>query len=226
MIRKIIHADFLNTELPPEMFRTVIIDPPYNAPVEARTGGSTGRLKRWITGADNATWFSNDDLTPEQFQEFFLQTLKKCYQAAESGAHLYLFCSRWRIADFERVLALAGWTVRNWLIWNKEHIGMGYYWRHQAEFIIFCTKGKTQRFVMDKGNVISVPRISSRKVQHPNQKPIELYRRLIEASGAPVLEPFAGTAPAALAAQTLDGECWSIEQEERFCRIAQEALHG
>lgn len=114
--QKIIQEDFLMSKLPKEYFQTVIIDPPYNAPVAARKGGSTVRLKKWIVKAADATWFDNDSLSDEEFQALFLRVFKKCYRASIEGAHLYMFCSRWRLADFEKVLALAGWTVRNWII--------------------------------------------------------------------------------------------------------------
>jgi site-specific DNA-methyltransferase (adenine-specific) len=66
------------------------------------------------------------------------------------------------------------------------------------------------------------------KSLHPNQKPIDLMRLIIEAStdvGDLVWEPFGGLCTGALAAFQLKRRCVSAEVNHEFFELAARRLH-
>lgn len=80
-------------------------------------------------------------------------------------------------------------------------------------------------------DVIEVPALlghrSHVRYGHPDQKPQELIEQLIRASSRPgqiVLDPFGGTGTTAAAAQTLDREFLTFEQDKRWVDVIRTRL--
>ena len=213
--------------LEPNSVDLVLTDPPFNSPPETKQGGTTGRLKKWLR-EDGFTYYDNDALlTDEQFHDFFTVVLEDISRIAATGSHLYWFTTRYSLAHFEAYLSdpLYRFTLRNLLVWNKMHMGMGYYWRHQAEYIWFLTKGKTNRYVQGDSNILEVKRNNPAEMTHPHEKPVALYAKLITASGASnMLDPFMGTGASLIAAMQLGIPAIGIEIEERWCEVAAKRL--
>ncbi len=79
-------------------------------------------------------------------------------------------------------------------------------------------------------DVLEIPILNNgmaEKTAHPTQKPLELIRRLIEASSNPgdlVIDPFGGSGTTAVAAELL-GRRWAVcEREADYCAWARERL--
>ena len=65
------------------------------------------------------------------------------------------------------------------------------------------------------------------KSEHPTQKPVRLFERIlniISASGNTILDPFAGSGTTGVAAKRLNRKCTLIEKEEKYCEIAARRL--
>jgi site-specific DNA-methyltransferase (adenine-specific) len=65
------------------------------------------------------------------------------------------------------------------------------------------------------------------KSEHPTQKPVRLFERIlnvISASGSTILDPFAGSGTTGVAAKRLNRKCTLIEKEEKYCEIAARRL--
>ncbi len=83
-------------------------------------------------------------------------------------------------------------------------------------------------------NVWSVPTVTKSQrykgedfVYHPNQKPIELMDRIINAStdeGDMIWEPFAGSASASVSAKKLQREFWAVEKNKKYYNLALKRL--
>jgi N6-adenosine-specific RNA methylase IME4 len=114
---------------------------------------------------------------------------------------LLMWATSPKLAESMEVLTAWGFTYRTCAVWDKEIIGMGYYFRQQHELLLVATKGKPT--VPDpECRPSSV--IRSRREQH-SKKPDKVYE-LIENMypTAPKIELFAR--------QTRDGwACWGNE---------------
>lgn len=214
-----------------------IIDPPYNSPASAKSGGTTRRFKRWIDEDKQGKFFDFDLLNPSAFHDFFSAVLYELKRTVKPGAHVYWFTQWWKLCDFMAYLddEEFGFKVENLLVWDKVAIGLGYRWRHRIEYIIFARRlGAKCRALNNKGwpNLISAKRISPSKLVHPNEKPIEVVESLILNSTQPkdiVLSPFLGSGPEAWAAAHHNRRFIGVEMNERWIettkdRFDQESL--
>jgi len=121
------------------------------------------------------------------------------------GLHFYGFCWPGYFFDIKQMFEDAGWTVWNTpLIWSK---GQGmvfseYGPRRTYDAIVFAQWGKLP--CMDiRNDVIEVP---NARTERKAEKPIALYRDLLERSTAPgdtILDPFCGTGNIFVAASEL-----------------------
>lgn len=107
-------------------------------------------------------------------------------------------------------MALAGFTVKSVLIWDREVHGMGDLKGNFApryDTCIFAVKGRYLLPGKRPVDVIRSQRVNGAELVHPNEKPVDLMRQLIEATtvpGALILDPFAGSG-STLAAAALTG---------------------
>lgn len=56
-------------------------------------------------------------------------------------AILFLWATSPKLADSMRVIEAWGFSYRTCAVWDKQHIGMGYYFRQQHELLLVATKG-------------------------------------------------------------------------------------
>jgi hypothetical protein len=115
---------------------------------------------------------------------------------------------------------------RGWLVWDKTH--------HECARHSQCELAWT--------NCVSTVRIHREAYHgfmrqrdgwfHPTQKPVELFRWIIGLTDPAltlVVDPYAGSGPALIAAKDMNRRAIGIEIEERFCeviatRLSQEVL--
>lgn len=187
----------------------IITDPPYNLGY-----GGTGqrRVKQKGFGI-----FANDDLSNREYRRFTMEWIREAYRIIKPGRHIYV-CIDWRNYPlFFWMLQHVGFTVKNCIVWDKVHMGMGWQYRFQHEFVILAVKDvakrrlrrknpppekrnhKNRRIVSrSKTDVWSVPKLSGNKMVHPTEKPIELILPMIEQSSLPgelVVDFFVGSGP-------------------------------
>lgn len=95
--------------------------------------------------------------------------------------------------------------------------------------IWFATKGKFQFPGKRPKSVIRSQRVAGDKLTHPNEKPVDLMEQLISAITSPggiVLDPFAGSGTALVAAKKLGFQYVGIEREKEYCEIAEKRLEA
>lgn len=195
-----------------ESFALVLTDPPYGVDFESnRRGDSFGTIHN--DGADDRGGVH--------------EVLEECVRLVEQGRHLYVFGP----AD-----VLAGLKVSETaeLIWDKGIIGSGNLaspWGPAHEPITFAvTKwrhaGETGKSALPvrlrKGSVLRFTRPTGRNVRHPNEKPVDLCRELIESStraGDLVLDPFAGSGSTGVAAILSGRRAVLVESDDRWLDI-------
>ena len=162
---------------------TVITDPPYSSGGFQEAGKSAGSI-----GARNDEVIALDNLSTRGYQRLMREVLRHLNIADEA----YIFTD-WRMWVYTSdALEDGGWRVRNMLVWDKCHFGMGVPWRNQHELIAFGKRGKATPKSGKDGTVIQVKR--NEKSVHPTQKPVALMDRLVaNSNGAMVIDPFMGS---------------------------------
>ncbi len=185
-------------ELPDGSVDCVVTDPPYGMGFQSNRSKSGPRHRK----------IAQDESIDSRW-------IGEAFRLLKNGGGLLSFCD-WRTScDWRRHIEAAGFSLRNQVIWDRLHHGMGdlrggFGPRHDV--IWYATKG---RRVFANGRPVSVfshKRPSpSEDWGHPTCKPVALMLDLIRAiddgSGGIVLDPFAGSGSTLVAAKML-GRPW------------------
>ena len=127
-----------------------------------------------------------------------------------------------------------GYQFFHSVIWDKVNPGLGWRYRRQHEMVMVAHKRGKKLAWRDESvavpNVLSI--FPSRDRQHPNEKPVGLVARFVDAhtqAGELVLDPFAGGGTTLVVAKAMGRRAIGVEVEEKWCevaaqRLAQEAL--
>ena len=190
----LIHGDALTVlrQMEDECIDFIITDPPYGIGFQSNRPRSKNpkAVKSKIA----------NDKTP------FIWWLYDAQRVLKDGGGCLCF-SRWDVQQvFIDAMKIAGFTVKSVVIWDRMVHGMGdlkatFAPRHDT--CIFAVKGA---YAFQDGrpvDVIQSQRLDGAKLTHPNEKPVDLMRRLIESTTKPndlILDPFAGSGTTLVAA--------------------------
>jgi len=212
----VFHGDCMQVmhQFPANSIDGIITDPPYGIDYHAT------RRK------DKARWFPKiaNDRAP------FIWWLSEAARILKPDGALLCFTRFDTEEAFRFAIRLAGLQPKTQIIWDKGVHGVGdclgdVGLRH--ENIIFATKG---RFRFPGGrpvSVVRVPRLSSPKLTHPNEKPVELLKHLVEAVTKPgdlVLDPFLGSGTTAVAAKLTGRRYIGVELDRGYALAARSRL--
>ena len=103
----------------------------------------------------------------------------------EDACHLYLWVTDAYVGGVGRILEVWGFAPKATLVWVKDRIGMGNYFRHQHELCVFATSGRLRLARMDASTVFRAP------VKRHSEKPDEFYSLVESCSPPPYLDVFA-----------------------------------
>lgn len=93
--------------------------------------------------------------------------------------------------------------------------------RHET--VVFATKGAYAFPGKRPVDVIRVPKVPSGKLVHPNEKPVELMRVLVDSvcpAGGTVLDPFMGSGPVGVACAESGRPYVGVEIDEGYYATA------
>jgi site-specific DNA-methyltransferase (adenine-specific) len=157
-----------------------ITDPPY--PFDNKNGA--GRFK-FVDGQDG------------MYSRMSYADLELCYKEmldlSNPSAGCYVFTDRDGLFHTKESLERVGWNFNNIIVWDKQKMGMGYHWRNQVEYIVYCSKGSTKRFVTSVPNIIS-----AKKPKGLSAKPPIIWEKIMDLQlrdGDVICDPFAGSDP-------------------------------
>ena len=198
----------------------VITDPPYSK--ESHAMHDAG--KRWAEdqdGLERATLkFANID---GPFLANMLTTVHVRRWA--------IFTMDERLSAWLRVNTPCGWRYVRTGLWIKpgsmpqftgDRPAMGY----EPVVIMHIAGGRTR---WNGGGKAGIWTYSPVHGEHPTEKPLGLYRALLEDltdPGETILDPFAGSFTTALAAYQLGRTCTAIELEEKWCEVGVKRLES
>lgn len=124
-----------------------------------------------------------------QYNTMSLEIIKKLNIPSEDNCILYLWATAPKLQEALEVLNAWGFDYRTCMVWDKEIIGMGYWFRGQHELLLVGVKGKMSPppQKLRKSSVLRVKRGQhSRKPDHikywiqqwyPYKTKIELFAR-------------------------------------------------
>lgn len=113
----------------------IVTDPPYNVDYE----GTAGKIK-------------NDNMSDGAFDEFLYDAFTAMNEVTREGAAFYVFHSDTYGEAFRRAIRLAGYTLKENLVWVKNALVLGrqdYQWRHEP-CIYGWKEGEAHFFINDR----------------------------------------------------------------------------
>lgn len=207
-VNRIICADAeqLLKDLPSKSIDLVITDPPYGDNV------GYGKYLRTIQGNEHPL--------------LGLSVLSSCYRLLKPNSNAYMFCGLVHLPLITCFFKqYTKYRIREVIIWNKTHWGMGYGFKKQYEAILVLEKGKPRYRFPWMPNLFSVKRVNTK--EHPHKKTTELLDKMILQSSDPgnlVLDPFAGSGSTLLSAKQLNRKFIGVEIDSSYCQIAEDNL--
>lgn len=104
------------------------------------------------------------------------------------------------------------------IVWDRDMLGMGAYYRKQTEFILYCRTRNAPEFASKTARDLIRVRPDYAARVHSAQKPLPLMEELL-ANSTPgvVLDPYAGAGTTLVAARNLGHRAIGVEIEERHC---------
>jgi DNA modification methylase len=191
--------------LPAHTFDAVCTDPPYASAAATVTtgsgkqvwGGNWGDMSLVTLLAEQV--LNSPTLAPEHEVTWFADHLSY-------AALVPLFFRRYM-------------TIQN-IVWDKDRLGMGAYWRKQTEQIIYARTRSAPTFQSTTARDLIRLRPDYASREHPAEKPLPLMIELLRPQGGKhVVDPFAGVGTTLLAARALGRRATGVEIEERYCEI-------
>ena len=190
----------------------ILTDPPYGMSLTPQRVSGKFHGKK-IKNDDSLSW---TDL-------FFAE----CFRATKKNTVSMFFCNHICISEFILSAKKSGYDIKNLIVWDKGHFGMGGNWRPVHELILICTKG---RFVTHSNNlktIINFKKVHHTKAVHPTEKPVNILEHLIvepDYNPSVILDPFMGSGSTGVAAKKLNRSFIGIELDEEYFKIASDRI--
>lgn len=219
--------------LPPESVDLILTDPPFGV-------DNQSNMSRTAEGKEIAQKIANDG-DFEEAAATFKRVMDVLLPKTKKDCDMYVFTSDAVLMEWLQLMRgwvqeQHGFVFTRTLIWRKggevwensgQTPGMGNLdtWGSGVEFILYAKKGNKPRFADRRGAVIDCPKIPSKELIHPHQKPTRLLQQLIEFStqeGDLVVDPFCGSGATVRAAHQANRSCITVEYSEKHYRRALE----
>lgn len=207
-------GDWTNPEIAKNFHRgarLLLTDPPYNIDYSGKT--------------KDALRIENDSMNDSEFESLLQMSFEGAKGLMAPGAVFYIWHADNTRKEFLEAVQAVGWTVREVLVWNKNHFTLGrqdYQWKHEPCLYgwnegaaHYWAGGRAQSTVLDYDRPI-------RSEEHPTMKPIQLFDRLIRNScpkGGIVYDPFGGSGTTLLACEQNGRTCWMVELDPRYVQV-------
>lgn len=148
----------------------------------------------------------------------------------KDNSALYFFAKPELIGENKEIVTKY-WALKNVIIWDKGDRGtagdLQCSYSYCTEAILYLNKGKRKLETSRPRAIYRMDWTGTMDPVHPAIKPRKLMSWLIKNSSKPgdlILDPFAGTSPALLAAKALGRRAIGIEINPNYCQIAAERL--
>jgi DNA modification methylase len=203
----------------------VVSDPPYNVPIRGNVSSKGFREFAMASG----------ELSEKQFAEFLAKWLINASKVSRDGAILHSFMDWRHMPEMLAAIGTAGLRFMNLCVWVKPNAGMGTFYRSQHELVFVLkngnaphinnfglgARGRNRSNVWRYPNVVHGARrgISDPEKGHPTPKPVAaIIDALKDCSrrGDVILDPFAGSGTAVIAAERIGRKARLIELDPHY----------
>ncbi len=160
--------------------------------------------------------------------EFTLSVFSQVYRVMKNNSFLYMFVSTQDWIFYQAELHKLGFSVQKYpLIWIKEGV-LSYgtrSWEYQRDYepILLAVKGSPSLTGNMISSIMSCKVVPSQKLIHPNEKPAEVIKRLLNScsyEGSLVLDPFMGSGVVVDVCRQIDRRYIGIERDQKaFLKI-------
>ena len=208
---RLFHGDSIRfmQRVPSGSVDLVVTDPPYLVNYKTREGKKA---------------YKNDDpRRPEWLNEIF----NELYRVLKPDAFCLSFYGYPRADAFLSAFRQAGFSMDGHFVWHKPYASSRGYTQRTHEAAYLLTKGRPQKPHRPIPDVLPWGKYTGNRL-HPCQKPVSVFRPIIEAfskQGDLILDPFAGSASTAVAARELGRHYLAIELEWQYYQRAWRRLH-
>jgi DNA modification methylase len=189
----------------------LLTDPPYNVAYEGKT-------------PDRLT-IANDAMPDAEYRTFLASALTAAGQHLRTGGSFYVWHADTAGLAVRSACADAGLAVRQCLVWVKSVLVPGrqdYQWRHEP-CLYGWADGAAHTWLSDRSQttVLEFDK-PARNGDHPTMKPVDLFAYLVGNScppGGSVLDPFAGSGTALVAAEQTGRTAYLVELDPRYVDV-------
>lgn len=154
---------------PTGRYRTIVVDPPWAPEISGDSGGPNGKI---------APGYAT--LTLDKLKELDVAGL-----AEPDDCHLYLWVTGRTLREGFELLDVWGFNYVQPLVWVKNRMGVGRYYRNRCEFVLFATRGTRVLATTNEENVIYDKR------RGHSEKPDQFYDMVRRCSPGPRIDVFA-----------------------------------
>lgn len=218
--------------LPDAIADAVVADPPYSSGGRHRVDrlGSTGdKLGSMDTVGPKRPDFGGDGRDQRSWRMWAHMWLSECLRVAKPGAYLFVFTDWRQYPTITDAIQIADWVWRGSVVWHKgnsrpPHAG---YFRHDCEYVPWATRGALAARGGPYPGQISCTSTAHRKF-HQAGKPVDVLAQLLRCCppGGVVVDPFAGSGTAGVAAAEAGLGYIGIEQVGSNCVLARERIEA
>ena len=233
MINEIILGDCFEvlSKIESDSVNLILTDPPYLISRDSNfTGYSDSASDKMVTKYSNISIdFGYWDKKDINFDSLF----KEYYRILKSGGTLIIFFDIWKsslLKELANKYKFKQHRICQWVKNNPTPINSKInYLSNGVEFFFTFTKGKKPIFNSgyDKG-IYNFPLCHGKeRTDHPTQKPLELFKSLIEkhsSIGDLVLDTFGGSGTTAIASILTDRKYILVESDETYYQISKKRI--
>lgn len=210
----------------------IIADPPYSSGGFTRGDRTNQPTNAKYTQHGTQTIrpeFAGDNRDQRSWITWTAIWLTMALRVAKPGAYLLMFTDWRQLPAATDAFQAGGWVWRGIVVWDKTEAARPpntAYFRHQAEYILWGTKGSTNPAATGPWDgVIRLP-VTQADKHHVTGKPTDLLRRLVQVCppGGTILDPFMGSGTTGVAARMEGRRFIGIEIEPAYSDIAQRRI--
>jgi site-specific DNA-methyltransferase (adenine-specific) len=211
-------------KIPSSSIDLILTDPPYL--ISKKSGFKVGGNKKFVAMTnDFGDWDREEVNLDFMFSEF--------YRILKKGGTLIVFYDIWKSSEIKNLAMKYCFKqprICQWVKNNPTPINSNRnYLSNSTEYFFTFVKGKKPTFnsTYDKG-IYNYPICHGReRIGHPTQKPLGLFREIIEKHsniGDLILDPFAGSFTTAKACQDVDRNYICIEKDDKYFELGRVRL--